>query len=196
MPWVHAWCGPQAAFWARSPALLSAKKHTQAACSIELFTWRRLGCDESWQLTSLWQYPPRMVCPDLRPGQETRCHLCSSSGLLPDQALYGALNILSLRKMCVLLTKVIKWLDEWVFSIFSFNFIRASLVAQIVKNLPAMQEIHVQSLGQEDPLEKRMTTHPGILAWRIPWTESDSLQSTGTQRVRYYWVTNAFTFNY
>ena len=47
----------------------------------------------------------------------------------------------------------------------------ASLVAQMVKNLPAMQEIQVQSLGQEDPLEKGMATYSSILAWRIPWTE-------------------------
>ena len=47
----------------------------------------------------------------------------------------------------------------------------ASLVAQMVKNLPAMQETQVQSLGQEDPLKKRMDTHSSILAWKIPWTE-------------------------
>ena len=46
-----------------------------------------------------------------------------------------------------------------------------SLVAQMVKNLPAMQETWVQSLGGEDPLEKGMATHSNILAWRIPWTE-------------------------
>ena len=45
---------------------------------------------------------------------------------------------------------------------------RASLVAQTVKNLPVMQEAWVQSLGQEDPLEKEMATHSSILAWRIP----------------------------
>jgi len=48
---------------------------------------------------------------------------------------------------------------------------KASLVAEAVKNLPAMQETWVQSLGQEDPLENRMATHSTILAWRIPWTE-------------------------
>ena len=47
----------------------------------------------------------------------------------------------------------------------------ASLVAQTVKNLPAMQEIWVQSLGWEDPLENGMATHSNIFAWRIPWTE-------------------------
>ena len=45
------------------------------------------------------------------------------------------------------------------------------MVAQMVKNLPAVQETWVQSLGQEDPLEKDMATHPSILAWRIQWTE-------------------------
>ena len=44
-------------------------------------------------------------------------------------------------------------------------------MAQTVKNLPAMREIWVRSLGQEDPLEKGMATHSNILAWRIPWTE-------------------------
>ena len=47
-----------------------------------------------------------------------------------------------------------------------------SLVSQMVKNLPVMQETCVQSLCQEDPLEKRMATHSTILAWEIPWTES------------------------
>ena len=57
-------------------------------------------------------------------------------------------------------------------------------MAQTVKNLPAMQETQVQSLGQEDSLEKGMTTHPSILAWRIPWTEEPGgLQSMGSQRV-------------
>ena len=62
--------------------------------------------------------------------------------------------------------------------------IRASLVAQMVKNLPAMQQTWVQSLGWEDPLVKRMATHASILAWRIPWTEEPGrLQSMGSQRV-------------
>ena len=58
----------------------------------------------------------------------------------------------------------------------------ASLVAQLVKSLPAMQEPQVQSLGQKDPQEKEMATHSSILAWRIPWTEkSGRLQSIGSQ---------------
>ena len=61
----------------------------------------------------------------------------------------------------------------------------ASLMAQRVKNPPAMQETRVQCLSQEDPLEEEMTTHPSILAWRIPWTEeAGRLQSRGSQRVR------------
>ena len=57
-----------------------------------------------------------------------------------------------------------------------------SLVAQRLKRLPAMQETWVQSLGQEDPLEKEIATHSSILAWRIPWTEEPGrLQSTGSQ---------------
>ena len=56
---------------------------------------------------------------------------------------------------------------------------RASLVAQMVKNLPAMQDARIRSLGWEDPLEKGMATHSSILAWRIPRTEeSGGLQST------------------
>ena len=51
---------------------------------------------------------------------------------------------------------------------------RASLVAQMVKNLPAMQETQVRSLGWEDPLEKEMATHSSILAWKISWTEEPS----------------------
>ena len=57
-------------------------------------------------------------------------------------------------------------------------------MAQTVKNLPAMQETQVQSVVQEDPLEKGITTHSSILAWKIPWTvESGGLQSMGLQRV-------------
>ena len=62
----------------------------------------------------------------------------------------------------------------------------ASLVAQLVKNLPAVQETRVRSLGWEDPLEKEMATHSSILAWKISWTEGPGgLQSMGLQRVRH-----------
>ena len=68
-----------------------------------------------------------------------------------------------------------------------FGFVGALLVAQTVKNLPAMQETQVQSLNRENPLEKGMTTHSSILAWRIPW------RSMGSQRVRHNWATNIHT---
>ena len=62
----------------------------------------------------------------------------------------------------------------------------SSLVAQMVKDLPAMQETRVLSLGREDPLEKGMATHSSILAWKIPWKEEPGrLQSRGSQRVRH-----------
>ena len=63
---------------------------------------------------------------------------------------------------------------------------RASLVTQLVKNPPAMQETWVRSLGWKDPLEKGKATHSSILAWKIPWTEEPGgLQSIGSQRVGY-----------
>ena len=55
-----------------------------------------------------------------------------------------------------------------------------SLVAQLVKNLPAMQETWVQSLGWEDPLEERKATHSSILAWKIPWTEESWVAESDT----------------
>ena len=68
------------------------------------------------------------------------------------------------------------------------SLVSASLMAQWVKNLPAMQETqesHVQSLSQENPLEKEMATYSSTLPWEIPWTkEPDRLQSMVSQRVR------------
>ena len=73
------------------------------------------------------------------------------------------------------------WLSNFTF----FHF-----VDQMVKNLPAMRETWVRSLGAEDPLEKGKATHSSILAWRIPWTEeSGGLQSVGLQRVWHNWAT-------
>ena len=72
-----------------------------------------------------------------------------------------------------------------VLSLSSFTTLcRDSLVAQILKNLPAMQETTDQSLSQEDPLEKEMAIYANVLAWRIPWTEEPGrLQSMGSQGV-------------
>ena len=78
---------------------------------------------------------------------------------------------------------------DWV-----WDFIRkprASLVAQMVKHLPAMQETRVQSLCWEDPLEKEMATHLRTLPWKIPWTEEPRrLQSMGLQTLRHDWATS------
>ena len=63
------------------------------------------------------------------------------------------------------------------------HLVGASLVAQVVKHLPAMRETQFRSLGQEDPLEKEMATHFSTLAWKIPWTEElGRLQSMGLQK--------------
>ena len=64
------------------------------------------------------------------------------------------------------------------------KFVLTSLMAQMVKRLPVMQETWVRFLGQEDPLEKEMAIHSSTLAWKIPWMEEpDRLQSMGSQRV-------------
>ena len=62
----------------------------------------------------------------------------------------------------------------------------ASLVAQLVKNLPAVQDTWVRSLGWEDPMDKEMAAHSSIIVWKISWTEEPGeLQSMGSQRVRH-----------
>ena len=72
-----------------------------------------------------------------------------------------------------------------------------SLVAQMVKNPPAIQETQVWSLDQEDPLEKGMATYSSILAWRIPWTEEPGrLQSMGFQRIGHDWETNTWLIHF
>ena len=73
--------------------------------------------------------------------------------------------------------------DGWNFYLI-IVLLWASLVAQLVENLPAMQETWIRFLGREDPLEKGMATHSSILAWRFLWTEEPGgLQSLGSQRV-------------
>ena len=97
---------------------------------------------------------------------------CGESGNSATLYFWGALKSLQM------VTAVMKLKDGY--SLDS----RASLVAQRLKCLPEMRETWVRSLGQEDPLEKEMTTHSSNLAWRIPWTEEPGgLQSMGSQRV-------------
>ena len=84
----------------------------------------------------------------------------------------------------------------WSLSRFCISLVilQDSLVAQTVRNLPAMQVTWVQFPGQEDPLEKGMATHSSILAWRIPWTEKPGgLHSMGSQRVRHDYAANTTT---
>jgi hypothetical protein len=85
-------------------------------------------------------------------------------------------------------TKQHVYIHAFFFQIlFHYSLLQPSLVTKMVKNLPARQETCVQSLSQEDPLEKGMATHSSILAWRILWTEEPGrLSSWGSQRVRHY----------
>ena len=74
-------------------------------------------------------------------------------------------------------------------------YLGSSLVAQMVKNLPAVQETLLWSLDQEEPLEKGMATYSSILTWRIPWIDELTVYSPwGSQRVRHDWSTKIFTF--
>ena len=80
----------------------------------------------------------------------------------------------------------------WAELVLIFNFSGGSMV----KNLPAMWETQVRSLGWEDPLKRRMATHSSILTWRIPWTEEPGAQQAtihGFWRVKHNWVTNTDT---
>ena len=91
-------------------------------------------------------------------------------------------ELLLVRKICIEDTGIadggFKVRRSWVWD---------SLVAQTVKNLPAVWETWVRSLGREEPLEKGMAAHSSILAWSTPWTEeSGVLQSIGSQRVGHY----------
>ena len=75
---------------------------------------------------------------------------------------------------------------EYVKAVYCHPAYLTSLVAQMVKRLPTMQETQVRSLGLEDPLEKEMATHSSILVWKIPWMEKPGwLLSMGLQRVRH-----------
>ena len=98
--------------------------------------------------------------------------------------------VLQIFFLCHLFLDLVIYVCSQLILLFAFKlltlqeFILASLVAQMVKHLPAMQETWVQSLGREDPLEKDMATYSSIHAWKIPWTEEPGgLQSMGSQRV-------------
>ena len=77
-------------------------------------------------------------------------------------------------------------MDEYYSIVFVYHKQMTWITVQKLKRLPAMWETWVQSLGQEDPLEKEMATHSNILAWRIPWKEEPGgLQFMGSRRVRH-----------
>ena len=111
----------------------------------------------------------------------TRC--CFLSNCIPTtqgyKSLVSVVSFLALGKM--------QW-KFWNKDLEVLQLKHHSLMAQMVKNLPAMRETRFQSLGREDLLEKEMATQFSILAWRIPWTEEPGgLQSVGSERVRHDW---------
>ena len=85
----------------------------------------------------------------------------------------------------------------FIFGCTGFSLCWTSLVAQMVKRLPTMQETRVRSLGREDPLEKEMAIHSSTLAWKIPWMEERGrLQPMGLQRVGHNWATSLFFLSF
>ena len=94
-----------------------------------------------------------------------------------------------LEKSLISFQREISEITEQIFKLYA-NIWGGFPGGSVVKNPPAKQELQVRSLDREDPLEKGMATHCGILAWRIPWTgEPGGLQSIGLQRVGHNWVT-------
>ena len=148
-----------------------------------------LVLSDSWWLHGL--QPSRLLCPWNSPGKNTGagCHFLLQ-GIFPTQGSNQGLphcrhTLYQLSHQgSFIMEKNIKN-NVWV----CIYITGAFLVASAAKNLPAIQETQVWSLGQEDPLEEGMATHSSILAWKIPWTEETGrLQSTGSQRVGYGWT--------
>ena len=103
---------------------------------------------------------------------------------------------LSFSNYCIVLCQLWLYCTLWLFQLWLYCTLWASLVAQMVKNPPAMRETWVQFLSWEDSLEKEIATNSNILAWRIPWTEEPGgLQFMGSQRVRRYWITKYNTLS-
>ena len=115
-------------------------------------------------------------------------HLCERSIVLSPLSVWNDLHILPAWEdgwRGSWATEGAKYLPNLTISA-SISISGTFLVAESLKNLPAMQETQAQSLGREDPLEEGMATNSSILAWRIPWTEEPGrLQSTELQRVRH-----------
>ena len=141
-----------------------------------------LSCFTCLQLfASLWTVTVRLLCHCDSPGKNTGvgCHDVLQGIFLTQRSNPHLLGLLYWWDMAyrILVPVHGNQLNK---------NIRDSLVAQTVKNLPVMQETRVQSLDQEDPLEKGIANHSSILAWRIPWTEEPGgLQFRGSQRVKH-----------
>ena len=114
------------------------------------------------------------------------------SSLVPVQSVGSSLSLISASQICLSWLSAMDFIPQRLYDMHtSINIIYIYILytmnfpgAHTAKNLLAMQETWVQSLGWEDPLEKGMATHSSILAWRIPWTEEPGgLQSMGSQRV-------------
>ena len=106
--------------------------------------------------------------------------------------IYLKLLILNTFKIMLIYLKLLLAYIKAIYPLFKIGSISqwASPVTQMLKNLPAIQETWIRYLGQEDPLDKEMTTHSSTFTWRIPWTEEPGkLQSTGSHRDRHDWLT-------
>ena len=102
--------------------------------------------------------------------------------------IYLKLLILNTFKIMLIYLKLLLAYIKEIYTLFKIGSISqwASLVTQMLKNLPAIQETWIRCLGQEDPLDKEMTTHSSTFTWRIPWTEEPGkLQFTGSHRDRH-----------
>ena len=129
-----------------------------------------------------------MCCSDTNLESDSRAYILNLFSLVPSSSVvkfFGSrgLDYISCYSSCSDLPVVGAY--------YIFRFAWASLVAQLVKNLPAMQETWAQSLGWEDPLKKGKAAHSSILAWKIPWT----VYTLGLQRVGRDWMTFTFTLN-
>ena len=129
---------------------------------------------EFWVRSLMWEDPPEE-------------ELATHSGILDSRISWtgrpGVLQFIESQRVG----------HDWVTEL-NWTELRASVVAQMVKNLPAMWETKVQLLSWEDILEKGMATHSSVLTWRIPWTEEPGRpQFMGSQRVAHNWVTNTHT---
>ena len=152
----------------------------------------------SVSVTAMWNTPIEFLWPKISlESLKTWFPKSTRVIVLKDLSLLSFLNMQGLRlapadsllSLNIFLVSLIKQTSlncfkcKLIFRAIAFQC-GASLAAQMMENLPAMQETRVRSLGWDDPLEKGMATHSSILAWRIPWTEkSGGLQSTVSQRV-------------